>query len=64
MPNAKCRMPNATSSVSLEVSGCTATSQRNMEHQAMNVSLTPKLEKLVNEKVKTGLYHSASEVVR
>ena len=35
-----------------------------MEHQAMNVSLTPKLEKLVNEKVKTGLYHSASEVVR
>ncbi|MGC2239185.1 MAG: type II toxin-antitoxin system ParD family antitoxin [Pyrinomonadaceae bacterium] len=30
----------------------------------MNVSLTPELETLVNEKVKTGLYNSASEVVR
>lgn len=30
----------------------------------MNVSLTPKLEKLVSEKVATGLYGSASEVVR
>lgn len=30
----------------------------------MNVSLTPELEKLVNEKVKSGLYNSASEVVR
>lgn len=30
----------------------------------MNVSLTPELEKLVNEKVKSGMYHSASEVVR
>ena len=30
----------------------------------MNVSLTPELEKLVNEKVASGLYSSASEVVR
>ncbi len=30
----------------------------------MNVSLTPELEKLVNEKVKSGLYNSASEVIR
>ena len=30
----------------------------------MNVSLTPELETLVQEKVKTGMYHSASEVVR
>ena len=30
----------------------------------MNVSLTPELETLVNEKVKTGNYNSASEVVR
>ena len=30
----------------------------------MNVSLTPELEELVNKKVNTGLYHSASEVVR
>ena len=30
----------------------------------MNVSLTPHLEKLVNEKVTSGLYHSASEVIR
>ena len=30
----------------------------------MNISLTPKLEKLINEKVKSGLYNSASEVVR
>lgn len=30
----------------------------------MNVSLTPELEKLVHEKVKTGRYNSASEVVR
>jgi antitoxin ParD1/3/4 len=30
----------------------------------VNVSLTPELEKLVNEKVQTGLYTSASEVVR
>lgn len=30
----------------------------------MNVSLTPELEKFVNEKVRSGLYNSASEVVR
>ena len=30
----------------------------------MNVSLTPELENLVNEKVASGLYNSASEVVR
>lgn len=30
----------------------------------MNVSLTPELEQLVNKKVKSGLYHSASEVIR
>ena len=31
---------------------------------AMNVSLTPELEKLVIEKVRGGLYQTASEVVR
>jgi antitoxin ParD1/3/4 len=30
----------------------------------MNVSLTPDLEKLIQEKVSSGLYTSASEVVR
>lgn len=30
----------------------------------MNVSLTPELELMINNKVKTGLYNSASEVVR
>lgn len=30
----------------------------------MNVSLTRELEQLVNKKVKTGLYHTASEVIR
>ena len=30
----------------------------------MNVSLTPELEKMVTEKVSSGLYNSASEVVR
>jgi antitoxin ParD1/3/4 len=30
----------------------------------MNVSLTPELERFVEKKVKTGLYHTASEVVR
>ncbi len=30
----------------------------------MNVSLTPELETLINEKVKSGNYNSASEVVR
>jgi len=30
----------------------------------MNVSLTPELEELVNCKVTSGMYHSASEVIR
>jgi antitoxin ParD1/3/4 len=30
----------------------------------MNVSLTPELEQIVDQKVKSGLYNSASEVVR
>ena len=30
----------------------------------MNVSLTPELERLVTEKVESGMYTSASEVVR
>lgn len=30
----------------------------------MNVSLTPELEALISEKVQSGYYHSASEVVR
>ena len=30
----------------------------------MNVSLTPELERLVGKKVKSGLYQTASEVVR
>jgi antitoxin ParD1/3/4 len=30
----------------------------------MNVSLTPELERLVHEKVSSGCYNSASEVVR
>ena len=30
----------------------------------MNVSLTPELEALIQEKVRSGLYGSASEVVR
>jgi len=30
----------------------------------MNVSVTPELEEFVNEKVRTGLYNSASEVIR
>jgi antitoxin ParD1/3/4 len=30
----------------------------------MNVSLTPELEQYVNKRVQSGLYHSASEVVR
>ena len=30
----------------------------------MNVSLTQELEKLVNERVRSGMYSSASEVVR
>jgi antitoxin ParD1/3/4 len=34
------------------------------ETNAMNVSLTPELEKLVTLKVESGLYQSASEVIR
>jgi antitoxin ParD1/3/4 len=30
----------------------------------MNVSLTPEIERLVNERVESGLYQTASEVVR
>lgn len=30
----------------------------------MNVSLTPELERLIQEKLSSGLYNSASEVVR
>lgn len=30
----------------------------------MNVSLTPELEELINQKVRSGLYNSASEVIR
>jgi putative addiction module CopG family antidote len=30
----------------------------------MNVSLTPEFEKMVNKRVKSGMYNSASEVVR
>ncbi len=30
----------------------------------MNISLTPELEKLIDQRVKSGLYNSASEVVR
>lgn len=30
----------------------------------MNVSLTPELERFVSEKVESGLYNNASEVVR
>ena len=30
----------------------------------MNISLTPELEQYINDQVKTGLYHSSSEVIR
>ena len=30
----------------------------------MNISLTPELEKAIEDKVKSGLYHTASEVIR
>ena len=30
----------------------------------MNISLTPALEKMVHDKVESGLYNSASEVIR
>ncbi len=32
--------------------------------RSMNVSLTKELEHLVAQKIKSGLYHSASEVIR
>lgn len=35
-----------------------------MKEEFMNVSLTPELEKLVARKVESGLYQSASEVIR
>ena len=34
------------------------------ESNMMNVSLTPKLEKAIREKVESGLYNNASEVIR
>jgi antitoxin ParD1/3/4 len=34
------------------------------EALGMHISLTPKLEELVREKVESGLYNNASEVVR
>ena len=30
----------------------------------MNISLTPELEELISKKVESGMYHSASEVIR
>ena len=30
----------------------------------MNISITPELEALIDKKVKTGMYNSASEVIR
>jgi antitoxin ParD1/3/4 len=35
-----------------------------VKKEFMNVSLTPELEKLVTRKVESGLYQSASEVIR
>jgi antitoxin ParD1/3/4 len=35
-----------------------------MKGSKMNVNLTPKLEEMIKEKVATGLYNNASEVVR
>jgi antitoxin ParD1/3/4 len=35
-----------------------------IEESAMNVSLTPELERFVDAKVESGLYNNASEVVR
>ncbi len=38
---------------------------RHIEHPGfMNVNLTPELEKLIQDKVKSGLYNNQSEVVR
>lgn len=36
----------------------------NPSEKTMNISLTPELEKYVQEKVNSGLYTSASEVIR
>jgi antitoxin ParD1/3/4 len=36
----------------------------NCYHDVMNVSLSPELESLINSKVESGMYNSASEVVR
>jgi antitoxin ParD1/3/4 len=41
-----------------------ATNPVNLFEDAVNISLTPELEKLIEERVKSGLYTSASEVVR
>ncbi len=30
----------------------------------MNISLTPEFESMIQEKVKSGMYHTASEVIR
>ena len=38
--------------------------ERSQERADMNVSLTPELEQYVQEKVKSGMYYSASEVIR
>jgi antitoxin ParD1/3/4 len=38
--------------------------KRSQERADMNVSLTPELEQYVQEKVKSGMYYSASEVIR
>lgn len=37
---------------------------RERQEDPVNISLTPELEKLVDERVKSGRYTSASEVVR
>jgi antitoxin ParD1/3/4 len=38
--------------------------KKSHERADMNVSLTPELEQYVQEKVKSGMYYSASEVIR
>ena len=38
--------------------------QRQVYDPLMNISITPELEKFVQQEVKTGLYQSASEVIR
>src|SRR5690242_7524001 len=40
------------------------TPKAQLEEYTMNVSLTPELEKFVQDKVTSGLYTSASEVIR